>query len=189
MKTEFGSARQYVMQALAQSHPELLRASDAFKAHRVAARNLQVQLAGEFPGVKFKVSTSAFGANGKCLWVQWLDGPTVDQVRPLGDLYSERPFGDIRESKPEFVTAWREAFGSVETVVSERSYSDEAISHALRRLEMQLGERFVALDATVNKCRNRSMFSRSVLVDGMGEVNAMDLVERVLDNTVWFAAA
>ena len=130
------------------------------------------------------MSTSQLGEGGRCLWVQWTDGPTVDQVRQYGSLYSERSFG---ERKPEeaFVTAWREAFGSVETVVTERLYSDDAINRAIRGLEMQLGQGFVALNATVDKCRDGSMFARRVVIQGMGEVNAMDLVERVLDHNVW----
>ncbi len=182
-------AREFAIAALQKSHSELERVSCASKTHRVAAANLRRHLAKEFPGAAFAVNTTTIGSTRKCLWVQWNDGPTVEQVQVVANLYSERAFGNAGGAQDGFVTAWRAAFGSVETVVAERSYTDAAIKHALASLEMQLGESFSALDATVNKCRDRSMSARSLVLEGMGAVNAMDLVDRVLDNTVWFAPA
>ena len=130
-------ARQVAGAALVATHPHLRPVQDG-DGLVTAAKNLRIELARAFPGVRFSVKTSRFSM-GDSIRVRWLDGPTVGQVEPIANRYEGGAYDSERDLYVYHRNAWREVFGWAKYVHVDRQDSPRAVASALRTVAMKWG--------------------------------------------------
>lgn len=98
----------------------------------IVAAHLRRELKAAFPGVKFQVRTR----HSTTIDVDWSDGPTAEQVRPLtaGLTLSKGVWGEIVASEPISLTGNKGVTEtgrpSVEFLFLNRRYSDQVLAQA-----------------------------------------------------------
>jgi hypothetical protein len=63
----------------------------------LAAKSIKAELNLRFPGVSFRVTSSAY-ANGNSVHVSWADGPTRKDVQAITSKYQEGNFDGMTDS-------------------------------------------------------------------------------------------
>jgi hypothetical protein len=125
------AARQSVAAAAQAANPHLVPISDKVDSLQAAAKNIRIELARTFPGVKFSVKSSRF-SGGDSITVRWTDGPTSAQVDEIADRYQAGSFDGMADIYEYSHSAWRDAFGDAKYIHSTRENSDRAIASAIR---------------------------------------------------------
>jgi hypothetical protein len=92
-----------------------------------AAKNIRIELARAFPGVRFSVKSRRY-SGGNAIDVRWTDGPMAAQVDAIISRYSAGSFDGMRDTYDYSRDAWTDAFGDAKFVFSHRDYSDAAIT-------------------------------------------------------------
>jgi hypothetical protein len=110
-----------------------------------AAKNVRIELARAFPGVKFSVKTSRF-SGGDSLRVSWTDGPTSGQVDEIVGKYSAGSFDGMQDLYTYERNAWTDAFGDAKYVSVTRNYSAAAVESVLRTLRAKYPANMAALE-------------------------------------------
>jgi len=119
---------------LIKQHPHLIPGRDRV----TAAKNIRVELAKAFPGVKFSVKGRSF-SGGDDINVSWTDGPTSKQVDAIIDKYSAGSFDGSDDSYTYSHSAWIEAFGDAKYIMSTRHYSDALVDKAIKIIGAEYG--------------------------------------------------
>jgi hypothetical protein len=161
------AARAAVSDALRAANPKLVPANGKGGALIAAAKNIRIELAAAFPGIKFSIKSRRF-SGGDAIDVRWTDGPTSRQVDEIIDRYEAGSFSGMDDLYTYSRSAWKEAFGDAKYVHSTRDYSDAVIASCARlvlsRLPVAAGK--YPLDGVVEAYR-RGML-RSVMVGDSG---------------------
>jgi len=125
------AAQAAVVQALYAANPQLVQIGGKVDALQAAAKNIRIELAAAFPGVKFSVKSRRFSM-GDAIDVRWTDGPTSEQVDEIIKRYVAGSFDGMTDSYDYVRNAWRDAFGDAKYVSGQRDDSDRAIAAAIR---------------------------------------------------------
>src|SRR3990167_5287696 len=120
---------------LISQHPHLIPGRDRV----TAAKNIRVELARAFPGVKFSVKGRSF-SGGDDINVSWTDGPTSKQVEAIIQKYSAGSFDAFDDSYTYSHSAWIEAFGDAKYIMGNRHYSDALVVKAMEKIKAQYGD-------------------------------------------------
>lgn len=124
-------ARKFAAGALHQAFPHLIPVSEKNNSLVAAAKNIRIELAKAFPGVKFSVKTERFSM-GNAIRVSWTDGPTSGQVEEITDRYDAGHFDgmtDCYEYRKDH--AWTDAFGAAKYITFSRDLSAETVQAAI----------------------------------------------------------
>lgn len=121
------AARAAVAKALQAANPHLVPIGGKVDSLQAAAKNIRIELARAFPGVKFSVKSRRFSM-GDAIDVRWTDGPNGKQVDEIIDRYAAGSFSGYDDLYTYSRSAWREAFGDAKYVHSARDYSDAALA-------------------------------------------------------------
>jgi hypothetical protein len=124
-------ARKFAAGALRQAFPHLVPVSEKNNSLVAAAKNVRLELAKAFPGVKFSVKTSRF-SGGDSMDVKWIDGPTEKQVGQIVNRYKAGYFDgqtDCYDYRKDH--AWTDAFGDAKFVSTDREYSPALVQIAI----------------------------------------------------------
>lgn len=124
-------ARAAAAKAMQAAFPKLVAVSDKNNSLIAAAKNIRIQLAEAFPGIKFSIKTSRY-SGGDSVNVKWTDGPNSDQVDEIIKRYQGGSFNSCEDIYEFSRDAFTDAFGDAKHVFAERSYSDKAIDSAIR---------------------------------------------------------
>lgn len=146
------AARAVAAKALQAAHPHLVAVGSAkgrTDSLNCAARNLRIELARAFHGVKFSVKTSRF-SGGDDMRAEWTDGPTTEQVEEFSAQYKAGTFDGMTDCYSYEHAAWCDAFGEAKYVFANRNYSDAAIESVLRTLRAKYTTNMAHLDAVVS---------------------------------------
>ena len=117
------------------STPKLLTAGQDGNSRVVAAKNIRLELAHHFPGIKFSVKGSTFSM-GDAIDVHWTMGPTTNEVDAVIDRYQECDF-DGSDDSTHYRTGearkFTDAHGGAKYVTANRSTIEawRIIGHAL----------------------------------------------------------
>lgn len=125
------AARAVAAAALQAANPNLVPVGGKVDALQAAAKNIRIELAAAFPGVKFSVKSRRF-SGGDAIDVSWTDGPNSDQVDEIIDRYSAGSFDGMEDIYRYERNAWRDAFGDAKYIFGARTNSPKAIESALR---------------------------------------------------------
>jgi len=120
---------------LIKQNPHLIPGRDRV----TAAKNIRVELAKAFPGVKFSVKGKSF-SGGDSIDVAWIDGPTSKQVDAIIDKYSAGSFDGSDDSYTYSHSAWIEAFGDAKYIMANRHYSDALVDRAIKIIRAKYGD-------------------------------------------------
>jgi Large polyvalent protein associated domain 29 len=132
------AARAFTAKQLQAAHPHLIPVSDKNNSLVAAGKNMRIELAAAFPGVKFSVRSSRF-SGGDSIDVTWTDGPTGDQVDSIVGKYSAGSFDGMTDCYNYEHSAWCDAFGDAKYVHSTREFSDRLLGSALARVAKYWG--------------------------------------------------
>lgn len=124
---------------LVAANPKLLPVAGSGKNSRViAAKNMRIELAAAFPGVKFSIKGREF-SGGDAIDVSWIDGPQTAQVDAIIDKYAAGSFSGVDDSYTYSRSAWPAAFGDAKYIHSRRDYSDAAVEACIRQITTRYG--------------------------------------------------
>jgi hypothetical protein len=114
--------------ALPEKFPFLVPVSAGVSSgHAAGAKNLKRHLERAFKGVKFRVSSKSY-AGGCSITVRWVDGPKMDDVQPILDLYSTRHFDGMQDLETIRDNNHSDVFGGAGYVFGTREQSPETQS-------------------------------------------------------------
>jgi len=120
--------------ALVACNPHLVPAASCKGGALIAAsKNIRIELALAFPGVKFSIKSRRFSM-GDAIDVSWVDGPCSVQVDEIIDRYSAGKFDGMDDSYTYSRSYWPKAFGDGKYVHSQRRISDKAYASAIRTM-------------------------------------------------------
>lgn len=166
-------ARAAAAAALQAANPHLVPISACKGGSLIAAsKNIKIELALAFPGVKFSIKTRRFSM-GDAIDVSWVDGPTSKQVDEIIDRYSAGSFNGMEDIYNYSRNAWIEAFGDAKYVHSRREMSDAAIGRAIRLVRSKYAVP-AGVDMSVEAYRKGALWS--VAIDGCGRDNLQGLI-------------
>jgi hypothetical protein len=123
---------------LTAAHPYLVPVNAKCNSLVAAGKNIRIELARAFPGVKFSVTSSRF-SGGNSIRVSWTDGPNSSQVDSIINRYSAGSFDGMTDCYNYEHSAWGDAFGTAKYVHSTRHYSDRWITAIMYRVAKRLG--------------------------------------------------
>lgn len=167
-------ARAAAAAALQAANPHLVPISACKGGSLIAAsKNMKVELALAFPGVKFSIKTRRF-SGGDAIDVSWTDGPTSKQVDEIIDRYSAGSFNGMEDIYNYSRNAWIEAFGDAKYVHSRRDMSDAAIERAIRLVSSKY-ELPAGVEISVAAYRKGELW-RAPFDGGWMKQNVQDLV-------------
>jgi hypothetical protein len=118
-------------QKLLAKFPDLIREKDEKSPSCiVAAKNIRKLLKSQFPSTKFSVKTSRY-SGGDSIRVEWVDGPTTEQVKKVTDPFTGSTFDGMQDLKSYVTTPFNSLFGDSDHIFADRDYSDSAIQSAI----------------------------------------------------------
>lgn len=174
-------ARAAAAKAMQAAFPKLVAVSDKNNPLIAAAKNMRIQLAEAFPGIKFSVKSSRY-SGGDSINVSWIDGPCGRQVDEIIKRYSAGSFDGMEDIYNYSPDAWNDAFGDAKYVFSQRENSDKAIESALRTVFAKYGfdgaAKPSAAEYRAGRCCN-------VYPEGGGAFDLRDLVYQVAAARTW----
>lgn len=89
------------------------------------AKNIRIQLAAAFPGVKFSVRSSVY-SGGDSIDIKWTDGPAVKDVEAITGWYQEGHFDGMQDIyETNYDNVWPSVFGGARYVTEQRTLSGE----------------------------------------------------------------
>lgn len=104
-----------------------------------AAKNIRIELARAFPGVKFSVKSDRF-SGGDAIRINWTDGPQTVQVEEIANRYEAGSFDGMTDSYTyRSDRAFTTAFGDAKYVQTNRNYSDKLVASAIRLVNAKFG--------------------------------------------------
>lgn len=176
------AAQAAVVQALYAANPQLVQIGGKVDALQAAAKNIRIELAAAFPGVKFSVKSKRF-SGGDSIDVRWTDGPTGQQVDEIIDRYAAGSFDGMTDCYEYSRDAWRDAFGNAKYVSSQRDDSDAAIAAAIRTLFARYPGNFTDIEQpTPEQYRKGALWS--VQVPGLNN-DLQALIRREAYRRTW----
>jgi hypothetical protein len=96
-----------------------------YRGHALGAKNLRIELKRAFPGLKFSVKSETY-SGGDSINVNWINGPTTEEVKKISDKYQECDFDGMTDSENYRHGAWTEVFGGAHYVSENRDISEES---------------------------------------------------------------
>ncbi len=103
---------------------------------RVAAKNIRIELAAQYPSIKFTVNSKRFSM-GNSIRVGWTDGPTSKEVDTIINKYSAGTFDGMVDLYTYSHNAFIDKYGSGKYITSNRHYSDEFVAMAIEALKVE----------------------------------------------------
>jgi hypothetical protein len=120
--------------ALPKQYPDLIVVgSSKLSGAALGAKNIKIQLAAAFPGVKFSAKSSYY-SGGCSIHVSWTDGPASDEVKKITDQYQEKDFDGMDDSTHYRDQVWTEVFGGAGYVLEQKHYSDALYNATAKEL-------------------------------------------------------
>lgn len=167
-------ARAAAAAALAAANPWLVPVSSVKGGALIAAaKNIRIELARAFPGVKFSIKSRRFGM-GDAIDVSWTDGPNSRRVDEIIDRYSAGSFDGMQDLYTYERSAWTDAFGDAKYVHARRELSDAMIASCARLVMNRYGLEPMSPDEVVKAYRSGAL--RSVRNVGNGYYDLSDLI-------------
>jgi hypothetical protein len=82
--------------------------------------NIRKELKAKFPGVKFSVRKRSYDS----VSVNWIDGPTEEEVKAVTDKYKDSYFDGMQDMSVSCASPFNRIYGGVGYVFTDRDYSD-----------------------------------------------------------------
>ncbi|PLZ01147.1 hypothetical protein CY652_17860 [Burkholderia sp. WAC0059] len=112
--------------ATASEYRHLKQGDDVYSG-RLAAANIRIELKRAFPGVKFSVRMTHYGA----VSVHWTDGPRQAEVEALCRRYKAGRFNSMEDIYEHAVQPWHHVFGGLEYLSVSREESAALVAQAI----------------------------------------------------------
>lgn len=178
------AARSSAAAALQAAFPYLVPISEKVNSLQAAAKNIRIELARAYPGIKFSVKSSRFSM-GDSINVKWIDGPNSDQVEEIVDKYSGGSFNSMEDIYEYSRNAWNDAFGSGKYVHCNRDNSDKAIDSAIRSVFLKKYEALEGVEIpSAGQYNSGSLWG----VSAGGNYDLQSMIYQVMCKRVWAIA-
>ena len=164
----------------------LVQNDGTLPARVVAAKNIRIELARAFPGVKFSVKSTSF-SGGSDINVSWTDGPTTKQIDGIIQKYQAGSFDGSVDLYTYEHSAWTEYFGTAKYIFANRHYSDAMTKKVIDALKLEYG----TFDApSVEDYKQGKAWSTTPMSKAHGNVDQdwswQSIISRTLsDHTAW----
>lgn len=170
------AAEAVAVRALIECNPHLVPVSSCRDGLIAATKNMRIELALAFPGVKFSIKSSRF-SGGDSIDVKWTDVPTAAQVDDVIQRYAAGTFNCMDDSYTYSRDYWLKAFGDAKYVMAFRRMSETAVAAAIRLVRTKFGDEAIGPDVTVEAFERGSLMGRPT---PMMNTDLHDLIARAL---------
>lgn len=173
--------------ALQAAFPKLVPVGGKVDSLNAAAKNMRIELAAAFPGVKFSVKSKRFSM-GDSITVNWTDGPNGDQVDPIIEKYEAGSFNGMEDIYEYSAAAWNDAFGDAKYVFSNRSYSDKALASAIRTVKAKYAGNLAAKgisEVSIEDYRAGKLYSVDIMDNGSPYWSLQGIISREAQRRTW----
>lgn len=110
-------------------------------SHALAAKNIKSELKAKFPGQKFSVKSSSFSM-GDDVRIDWVDGPTSEEVEMIVKKYEYGTFDGMTDSSGVKDTFKNGLYGESKYVMTQREISTERRNDAIQNYEKEFGVKY-----------------------------------------------
>lgn len=118
-------ARKAGLANLPSIYPKLIQRKDSkLSSAALGSKNLKKELDEKWPGVKFSVK-SQYYSGGCSIYVEWQDGPSVDEVKKISGKYEEGSFDGSIDLYEYNDSIFPDVFGGAKYVREQRGISAE----------------------------------------------------------------
>ncbi|MGC0824939.1 LPD29 domain-containing protein [Pantoea agglomerans] len=97
--------------------------------------NIRKELKAKFPGVRFSVRKRSYDS----VSVNWMDGPTEEEVKAVTDKYKDSYFDGMQDMSISCTSPFNRIYGGVGYVFIDRDYSDEMKKKAVDIIAKKYG--------------------------------------------------
>ncbi|CRY69126.1 LPD29 domain-containing protein [Yersinia pekkanenii] len=118
--------------------PEYAKLKQGNSDITLATSNIRKELKAAYPNAKFSVRKR----NYNCVYVNWTDGPTQNEVKTIIKKYEGGRFNGMKDIYESNSTPFNEVYGSVEYLFSNREYSDILTEKAIKQFNEKNENRF-----------------------------------------------
>ncbi|RAH27384.1 LPD29 domain-containing protein [Pantoea agglomerans] len=97
--------------------------------------NIRKELKARFVGVKFSVRKRSYDS----VSVNWMDGPTEEEVKAVTDKYKESYFDGMQDMSVSCASPFNRIYGGVGYIFTDRDYSDGMKEKAVNMIAKKYG--------------------------------------------------
>jgi hypothetical protein len=126
-------------QELPSRYPYLQTKDGKTSPWALGARNLRVELAKAFPGVKFSVKSKSY-TGGCSIDVYWADGPITKDVEKIAGKYEQGHFNAMEDLYEYGDSPFSDTFGGAKYVFCNRRYSVRLLALAAQKFGHEVEE-------------------------------------------------
>ena len=116
--------------------------------------NIRKELKAKFPGVKFSVRKRSYDS----VSVNWVDGPTEEEVKAVTDKYKDSYFDGMQDMSVSCASPFNRIYGGVGYVFTNRDYSDEMKQKAVGIIAKKYGGSLEGEEVTLARFNSGELY-------------------------------
>ncbi|WP_033755907.1 LPD29 domain-containing protein [Pantoea sp. NGS-ED-1003] len=116
--------------------------------------NIRKELKARFSGVKFSVRKRSYDS----VSVNWIDGPTEEEVKAVTDKYKDSYFDGMQDMSVSCASPFNRIYGGVGYVFTDRDYSDEMKGKAVDMIAKKYGSSLEGEEITLARFNTGELY-------------------------------
>ncbi|MDU1575965.1 MULTISPECIES: LPD29 domain-containing protein [Pantoea] len=116
--------------------------------------NIRKELKARFSGVKFSVRMRSYDS----VSVNWIDGPTEEEVKAVTDKYKDSYFDGMQDMSVSCASPFNRIYGGVGYVFTDRDYSDEMKGKAVDMIAKKYGSSLEGEEITLARFNTGELY-------------------------------
>jgi len=116
--------------------------------------NIRKELKARFPGVKFSVRKRSYDS----VSINWMDGPTEEEVKAVTDKYKDSYFDGMQDMSVSCASPFNRIYGGVGYVFTDRHYSDGMKQKAVDIIAKKYGGSLEGEEITLSRFNTGELY-------------------------------
>lgn len=116
--------------------------------------NIRKELKAKFPGVKFSVRKRSYDS----VSVNWMGGPTEEEVKAVTDKYKDSYFDGMQDMSVSCASPFNRIYGGVGYVFTDRDYSDGMKQKAVDLIAKKYGGSLEGEEITLARFKTGELY-------------------------------
>ena len=116
--------------------------------------NIRKELKARFAGIKFSVRKRSYDS----VSVNWIDGPTEEEVKTVTDKYKDSYFDGMQDMSVSCASPFNRIYGGVGYVFTDRDYSDEMKGKAVDMIAKKYGSSLEGEEITLARFNTGELY-------------------------------
>ncbi|MCZ4061005.1 hypothetical protein O3W44_20845 [Pantoea sp. LMR881] len=134
--------------------PEYAALSQDKKGAVQVTSNIRKELKARFPGVKFSVRKRSYDS----VSINWMDGPTEEEVKAVTDKYKDSYFYGMQDMSISCASPFNRIYGGVGYIFTDRDYSDGMKQKAVDIIAKKYGGSLEGEEITLSRFNTGELY-------------------------------